>query len=160
MSGLKVCAYFGDVEEPKLQPTLTKDARLKMSVDFCVSAKLWQERRLKRRGWGNEDAFHVCVVSRLGCWQQAQVGHMSEWLQVSKSARTEVQRGIAGCSDVVPCSQLQPVHCRRTPRLRWFGKAGPLWEAPSSPGGGSVGTTSSWTRLSISSAPEGMMGRG
>lgn len=33
--GLKVCAYFGDPEE----------------------------RRLKRRGWGVEDAFHVCVVS-------------------------------------------------------------------------------------------------
>ncbi|CAL1162457.1 unnamed protein product [Cladocopium goreaui] len=33
--GLKVCAYFGDLEE----------------------------RRLKRRGWGVEDAFHVCVVS-------------------------------------------------------------------------------------------------
>ncbi|CAJ1370343.1 unnamed protein product [Effrenium voratum] len=49
--GLKVCAYFGDVEE----------------------------RRLKRRGWGNEDAFHVCVVSYSVALQDVQTLRRKRW---------------------------------------------------------------------------------
>ena len=59
-----MCAYHGTVKDMLIVNVHVRGKLIISSVpsDF----ENVQERRDKRRGWGNDDSFHVCVTSQLG----------------------------------------------------------------------------------------------